>query len=294
MQVKLRYVAMNTAQPDAMAAYFTRYFGMRETARGRKGEIALSDGWFKLCLFPAWPENEVGGIRHYGIAIDDFGALERRLPKGCVASSSSGDFHGEHIITDPFGGTWAVSARNFGMDDRGRDVHGIPRIRHCAIYTRETQPVLEWVTGMFGWREINVSTKISTLSTFPLRMAGDGHTNFTILPFDFVSHFGLENQRPISDEHRAKQWVPQHFGWVVPDLKALCDALPDDRKDMTMMPENMGEYSALDPDTNRMDISETKGFEVDYNIWERGAGRGGPPPFIMVRNEKGERINVPV
>jgi catechol 2,3-dioxygenase-like lactoylglutathione lyase family enzyme len=294
LRASIRFIAMNSDDPQRMADYFTGYFGLRVLAQDATGAIALTDGWFKLALLPSWPANEVGGIAHYGLAVDDIAALKARIAQhgGTIGPDAGGDFHGEYRIADPFGGQWSISARTFGMDDAGRDVHGIPRIRHTAIYTAKPQPVLDWMEAAFGLQEINVSQKIRTLSTLPLRMCGDGQCNFTILPFDFVSHFGLENQRAISAEHRAKQWVPQHFGWVIPDLMNLCGKLPEGRKDMTLMPENMGEYSAIDPDGNRMDITGSKGFEVTFNVWERADGRGGPPPFIMVRNEKGERVPV--
>ncbi len=294
----IRFIAMNTEDPQRMADYFGDYFGMREIAHGAKGEIALSDGWFKLALLPSWPANEVGGIAHYGVTVDDLDALRARLAQygGTLDADEGGDFHGAYRVHDPFGGQWSVSVhdsgRAFGMNDSGQDAHDRPRIRHAAIYMKDTQASLDWIEAVFGLREINVSRKIRTLSTLPLRMCGDGQCNFTILPFNFISHFGQENQRVISAEHRARQWMPQHFGWVIPDLMGLCGHLPEHAKDMNLMPENMGEYSAIDPDGNRMDITGGKGFEVDFNVWERAEGRGGPPPFIMVRNAQGERVNV--
>jgi hypothetical protein len=45
---------------------------------------------------------------------------------------------------------------------------------------------------------------------------------------------------------------------------------------------NMAEFQALDPDQNRFDLSQTKGFEVDFDVWERGDGPGGPPESIRI------------
>ena len=53
-------------------------------------------------------------------------------------------------------------------------------------------------------------------------------------------------------------------------------ALPDELKQVSNKRPNvrdMAEFRIFDPDLNAIDLSQTKGFEVDFDVWERAAGR---------------------
>jgi hypothetical protein len=61
-----------------------------------------------------------------------------------------------------------------------------------------------------------------------------------------------------------------HIGFLVSDLKATMEVLssavkinkrPDDRP--------YAEYRITDPEGNRLDLSQSKGWEVGINQWER-------------------------
>jgi len=67
MKAFVRYLAVNTTRPKAMADYYKKYFGLSEVVRSAEGDIALSDGWFKPCLLAHWPDDEIAGMSHYGI-----------------------------------------------------------------------------------------------------------------------------------------------------------------------------------------------------------------------------------
>jgi catechol 2,3-dioxygenase-like lactoylglutathione lyase family enzyme len=63
-----------------------------------------------------------------------------------------------------------------------------------------------------------------------------------------------------------------HIGFLVANLKATMDDLssavtiqkrPDDRP--------YAEFRFADPDGNRLDLSQDKGWEVDLNKWEKVA-----------------------
>jgi hypothetical protein len=64
MKAFVRYLAVNTTRPEAMADYYKKYFGLNEVVRSAEGDIALSDGWFKLCLLAHWPDDEIAGMSH--------------------------------------------------------------------------------------------------------------------------------------------------------------------------------------------------------------------------------------
>ena len=281
MKAFVRYLAVNTPRPEAMADYYMQYFGLHEVVRSPDGDIALSDGWFKLCLLAHWPDDEIAGMSHYGLAVDDLAALQARLtqfgPYAEIARDRGGDFHGEYFVLDPQGMPWSISTRDFGLSGGAPKTFGVPRIRHAELSVGDTHRQMQWMIDVFGLREINCSKKIREAgSKFAIRMLGEGAINVTFLPFDHV-HPKVMSAR--QTEHR---WAVQHFGWVVPNMMGLIESLPEALRDPRPSTGNMAEFQALDPDENRFDLSQTKGFEVDFDVWERGDGPGGPPASIRM------------
>ena len=280
MKAFVRYLAVNTPRPEAMADYYKKYFGLREVVRSREGDIALSDGWFKLSLLARWPDAEIAGMSHYGVAVDDLDELQRRLKHfgepAEIGHDRGGDFHGEYYVLDPHGMPWSISTSEFGMSGNVPKPFGVPRIRHAEISVGTTHRQMEWMIDVFGLREINCSKKIRDAgSKFAIRMLGDGVVNVTFLPFDHI------HPKVMSARQTEHKWAVQHFGWVVPDMMGLIESLPEALRD-TPSTGNMAEFQALDPDENRFDLSQTKGFEVDFDPWERADGPGGPPDSIRI------------
>lgn len=281
MEAYIRYLAVNTERPAAMADYYKQYFGMREAARSPAGDIALSDGWFKVALLARWPQGEIAGLSHYGIAIDDLDALRARLQRfGAGADlepDQGGDFHGDYFVRDPHGMRWSISLAGFGLADGRAETRGVPRIRHAELSVGDTHREMEWMATVFGLREVNTSLKIRQAGAkFAIRMLGEGVINVTFLPFDQV------HPKRMSEEQTRSKWAIQHFGWVVPDIGGLMKRLPEGMADWGEMTGNMAEHQALDPDGNRLDLSQSLGFEVDFDVWERGHGVGGPPASIRM------------
>lgn len=281
MKAFVRYLAVNTKRPEEMAGYYKRYFDLGEVARSKEGDIALSDGWFKLCLLAHWPDDEIAGMSHYGIAVDSLDELQARLkqfgPQAEIGKGRGGDFHGDYFVLDPHGMPWAISTRDFGLPGGAPKPFGVPRIRHAELSVGDTHREMQWMNDVFGLREVNSSVKIRAAgSTFAIRMLGDGAINVTFLPFDHV------HPKVMSARQTERKWAVQHFGWVVPDMMGLIDSLPEQLRDPRPSTGNMAEFQALDPDENRFDLSQTKGFEVDFDLWERGDGPGGPPTSIRI------------
>ncbi len=172
---------------------------------------------------------------------------------------------------------WSISTSDFGMRGSVAKPFGVPRIRHAELSVGETHRQMDWMIDVFGLREINCSKKIRDAgSKFAIRMLGDGAINVTFLPFDHV------HPKVMSARQTEHKWAVQHFGWVVPDMMGLIESLPGELRDMRPSTGNMAEFQALDPDENRFDLSQNKGFEVDFDVWERGNGPGGPPDSIRI------------
>ena len=225
MKAFVRYLAVNTTRPEAMADYYKKYFGLSEVVRSTDGDIALSDGWFKLCLLARWPDDEIAGMSHYGIAVDNLDVLQSRLTQfgsfAEIGTGRGGGFHGEHYVLDPQGMPWAISTNDFGMPKNGPKSVGVPRIRHAELSVGDTHREMQWMIDVFGLREINCSKKIREAgSKFAIRMLGDGALNVTFLPFDHV------HPEVMSERQTERKWAVQHFGWVVPDMMGLIYRLP--------------------------------------------------------------------
>jgi catechol 2,3-dioxygenase-like lactoylglutathione lyase family enzyme len=276
----MRYVAINTKQPERMADHYQQHFGLREVARSSDGDISLTDGWMKLSLLAHWPDNEITGISRYGIAIADLDELKAKLSrKGGpedLQPDLGGDHRGEYILRDPYGMPWSISARNFGLGDRPENA-GVLRIRHAEISVANTDRHMAWMIDTLGFEEIHTSVKFrKSGNPFPLRQLGDGQMNVTFLPFDRVPG------KRMSAEQRENKWAIQHFGWVLPDMYEFVSGVPMALRSLYTKEGNMAEYRVFDPDGNAMDLSEENGFEVAFDLWERGTGPGGPPQVIRV------------
>src|SRR5512145_292614 len=106
MESQIRYLAIVSERPEALAGFYSRYFSMRELGRSDSGDIALTDGFYNISLLK--PRNgEPLGISHFGLTIDDIGAVESRLrrfaPNTEVRELEGGLFRGDYMVTDPSG-----------------------------------------------------------------------------------------------------------------------------------------------------------------------------------------------
>jgi catechol 2,3-dioxygenase-like lactoylglutathione lyase family enzyme len=59
-----------------------------------------------------------------------------------------------------------------------------------------------------------------------------------------------------------------HFGWLVSDLELAVKVLPDGWASIRPS-RGMAEWRGLDPDGNEFDLSQTKGYQVDADVWAR-------------------------
>src|SRR5215467_10726747 len=117
MNSRIRYLAMVSERPDALARFYSTYFGMRELGRSDAGDIALTDGFYNISVLK--PRNGAAepGISHFGITIQDIGAVERSLkdfaPNTEIRQEEGGLFHGDYRVSDPSGQTVSLSTHEF-------------------------------------------------------------------------------------------------------------------------------------------------------------------------------------
>jgi catechol 2,3-dioxygenase-like lactoylglutathione lyase family enzyme len=275
---QLSYLAIIAERPDALADFYSEHFGLTELGRSAAGDVSMTDGFFNLTFLKRRPElgesNDRLGLHHIGIAVEDIAEIEKRLATvapGQRLLRECGDLHhGEYRVCDPNGIPVSISTRHFGVTPRPR---GLPSIRHIALSVVKREEAAQFYAGLFGLRETSVSQSRRQTGR-PARHMGEGNTNLAILPDpDLMRELGEE--REVADRFYAintRDGVA-HFGFVVADVDAILRRMPrevseainerpGDRRDMA-------ELRVFDPEWNGIDISQRKGFEVDFDVWVR-------------------------
>lgn len=259
---RIRYLAVHSEKPEELAQFYKRYLQMEEIGRSPEGDISLTDGFYNFTLFkrrPALgePRMEVG-LHHLGLEVDSLEEVKASYlkfnPRGVIVRESGDIHHGELRIHDPDGNPVSLSEKGFGVTKS----RTLPRIAHVAYNTHDPEGMLGFYEQVLGLKEVSSSyayRKEGKLNRF----AGDGFTNLAIHPF--------YNARSVGHEAR---FGINHIGFLVKDLKAIMEELssiisvkprPADRP--------YAEFRFRDPEENALDLSQTKGYEVDVDKWER-------------------------
>jgi catechol 2,3-dioxygenase-like lactoylglutathione lyase family enzyme len=260
MESQVRYLAIVSEQPEVLAGFYTRYFSMRELDRSSRGDVALTDGFYNISILT--PRNgEPRGISHFGVTIDDIGAVEARLrqfaPQTEIQKDAGGLFHGDYLLTDPSGQTVALSSHQFHTPAVERE---FPCIRHLALCVSNNDEVLDFYVNVFGFRESSTSKKIRDQNRV-VRWAADGATAMAILPD--------KSRRDMNERESPKDGL-NHFGWLVNDIQHFLESLPAGCLSERPSSRPMAEYRGFDPDRNPFDISQDKGYEIDVDRWVHG------------------------
>jgi len=263
---RIRYLAFLCADPAALADFYRHDFGLDEIGRSADGDITLSDGGFNVTLFrlrPSLREPRMElGLHHLGIAVDDVEAAvaryRTRYPRGTVIAESGDLQHGEVRIFDPECHPVTLSQTNFGLPAGSAR---IPRIAHMALNALDTEAILAFYTGVFGFREVfEAHAESRKRPGYRNKHVGDGHTNVAIQAF----YSGEEG-------HEARFGIA-HFGFLVPSSKAMAEQDAAGGATVKARPAHrtQSEIRMRDPDGNGCDLSQ-RGWEVDTGKWVRAA-----------------------
>lgn len=261
---RIRYLAMLSADPAALAGFYIRQLGLDELGHSSDGDVTLTDGGFNLTLFRnrdalREPHKE-NGLHHLGIAV---ASLEQTLdryrafnPRGVIVPESGDLQHGEVRIYDPECNPVSLSERDFGVPASAARV---PRIAHIALNALDTLLVFDFYAQVFGFRELLAAHAARRAEHgYRNRHVGDGHSNVAIQAFHneeegFEPRFGIA-----------------HIGFLVPDSKAAADAVQ--QAGATVTPRSarrtQSEIRMRDPEGNGCDLSQ-RGWEVDIDKWVR-------------------------
>lgn len=264
MQARLRYLAFLTDNPGELADFYLRHLDIEELGRSNHGDVAITDGFFNISFIKRRPELHESrtecGLHHVGMEVDNLAeTLERYRalrPNMPIIDEPGGLHFGEVRIFDPEGTAISLSEKSFGVGNRP---DRLPRVRHIAYNALWPEGILNFFTLIFGFHELD-SSRERRKQGRANRFAGDGFTNLAIHPFYSPS-----------EGHEARYGV-NHFGVLVSDVR---HAVEDFSREMPVAkrPDTrpFAEYRVRDPEGNMLDLSQTKGWEVDVNKWERAA-----------------------
>jgi catechol 2,3-dioxygenase-like lactoylglutathione lyase family enzyme len=261
---RIRYLAILSENPAALAGFYVRNFGLDEIGRTPDGDVTLTDGGFNLTMIRPSPglrepHMEIG-LHHLGIAVEDIDAVVARYrafdPHAVVVKESGDLQHGEVRIYDPECNPVSLSQRNFGL---GSASPRVPRIAHMALNALNPERLLAFYREVFGLRELFAAHAESRKKPgYRNKHVGDGHTNVAIQTF-------------YSDEegHEARFGIA-HIGFLVPDSKAMAEQVQRNGAIVKARPavRTQSEIRMRDPEGNGCDLSQ-RGWEVDVDKWVR-------------------------
>ncbi len=258
----MRYLAFLSDDPAALADFYARHFELDELGRSNEGDVSLGDGFYNLTFLKRRDDllelhNETG-LHHVGLQVANLSAAlaqYRQLrPGGVVVPEKGGVHFGELRVFDPEMTPVTLSEGDFAVGARRPR---LPRIAHVAFNALVPQDIMTFYGAIAGFREVGTSFTFRQRGRLN-RFGGDGVTNLAIHPF--------YND---TEGHEARFGV-NHFGFRVDDMERRLDALSKEIH-VAPRPESrpFAEYRLFDPEGNKFDLSQNKGWEVDVNVWDK-------------------------
>jgi catechol 2,3-dioxygenase-like lactoylglutathione lyase family enzyme len=260
----LRYIAFISEDPERIATFYNRFLGTEEIGRSAEGDISISDGFYNLTFFSKRaalrePIMEVG-LHHIGLEVEDLEEVKARYvklnPRGVIMDESADIHHGEIRIYDPECHPVSLSTKSFGVKQQTKQ---FPRIRHIAYNALDPDRMLEFYIQVLGLREVPTSY-VRRQQGAGNRFGGDGSTNLAIHPF-----------YSRTEGHEVRFGI-NHVGFLVDNMQATIAELSSALK-VAPRPSTRpyAEFRFRDPEGNALDLSQTKGWEVDIGKWEKAA-----------------------
>jgi catechol 2,3-dioxygenase-like lactoylglutathione lyase family enzyme len=261
----LRYVAFISEEPEKIADFYNRFLGTKEIGRSPEGDVSLTDGFYNLSFFKKRAAlREPGmetGLHHVGVGVENLEEVKARYlqfnPRGVIMDEAGDVHHGELRIYDPECHPVSLSERNFGVS--ASDEKRFPRIRHVAYNALDPEKMLQFYNQVFGLREVPTSY-VRRQQGLGNRFGGDGFTNLAIHPF-----------YSRAEGHEVRFGI-NHIGFLVDNVQATIAELSSVLK-IAPRPSTRpyAEFRFRDPEGNALDLSQTKGWEVDIGKWEKAA-----------------------
>ena len=261
----LRYIAYLAEDPAKLADFYRRFLGTEELSRSAEGDISVTDGFYNVTFFkkrPALGEMHMEtGLHHIGLQVDDLEEVKGRFlklnPRGLILQEPNDVHHGEIRLHDPECRPVTVATHDYGVPaDKAKR---FPRIRHIAYNALDPETMLLFYIQVFGLREIP-SSYLRRQQGRGNRFCADGQTNLAIHPF----YNRIEG-------HEARFGI-NHIGFLTHEMQATIAELSTLLK-IAPRPATRpySEFRFRDIEGNALDLSQTKGWEVDVDKWETAA-----------------------
>lgn len=261
----LRYVAYLAEDPAKLVDFYRRFLGTEELGRTAEGDITITDGYYNLTFFKKrsglGEMNMELGLHHIGLQVDDLEEVKGRYlklnPRGMIIQEANDLQHGQIRLHDPECRPVAVSTTSFGVP-ASREKQ-FPRVRHIAYNALDPETMLLFYTQVFRLREIPSSYQ-RRQQGLGNRFCADGKTNLAIHPF----------YSPV-EGHEAKYGI-NHIGFLTNTMQATMAELSSVLK-IAPRPSTRpyAEFRFRDLEGNALDLSQTKGWEIDVDKWESAA-----------------------
>jgi len=261
----LRYIAYLANEPEKLAEFYRRFLGTEELGRSAEGDISITDGYYNLTFFkkrPSLGEMHMElGLHHIGLQVEDLEEVKGRIirfnPRGMIIQEPNDLQHGEIRIHDPECRPVTMSTSSFGVP--ASKEKRFPRVRHIAYNALDPEIVLQFYTQVFRLREIPSSYQRREQGRGN-RFCADGKTNLAIHPF----YNRIEG-------HEAKYGI-NHIGFLTNEMQATVAELSTVLK-IAPRPATRpyAELRFRDIEGNALDLSQTKGWEVDVDKRESAA-----------------------
>jgi catechol-2,3-dioxygenase len=258
----LRYVAYLSEDPEKLVDFYHRFLGTEELGRSPDGDVTITDGFYNLTFFKKRPQlgemHMETGLHHIGLEVDDLEEVAARFlklnPRGTIVQETDDLQHGAIRIHDPECRPVSLSTKGFGVP-KAKEKQ-FPRVRHIAYNALDPETMLFFYTQVLGLREVPSSHE-RRRQGLGNRFCGDGKTNLAIHPF----YSRVEG-------HEAKYGI-NHIGFLTEEMDALMAELQSVLKIAPRpLTRPYAEFRFRDPEGNALDLSQTKGWEVDINKWE--------------------------
>jgi catechol 2,3-dioxygenase-like lactoylglutathione lyase family enzyme len=278
---RIRYLAVNSDNPDALAEFYKTHLGMEELGRSTEGDVSLTDGYFNLTFLKQRLEQDElrrdPGAHHIGLEVDDISDTVSRyrqmIPGGVTVREAGGPHYGEVRIFDPECNPVSLSEVAFGMTSEERR---LPRMAHIAFHLLQPQRTADFYMNLFGLRELPTTELRRKAGRFNCFL-GDGFTNLALHPYyrsrDEDGHatynrVGHDNKPEKLEERR---FGIHHFGFLMRDARQKVAELSDSTVAVADRPSvrPYAEYRAVDIEGNAFDLSQHKGWEVDIDKWDK-------------------------
>jgi catechol 2,3-dioxygenase-like lactoylglutathione lyase family enzyme len=256
----LRYLAFLCKNARDLADFYKTYFELEEIGRSKDGDITLTDGFYKFAFFQM--RDDLGETRmearvhHVGLAVDSIAEVEKLYrefnPRGVLVEERKGAQYGDVRIFDPECNPVILSESGFGL---GAGSHRLPRMRHVAFGFLTPENFFNFYAEVFGLREVKTSYRWREIGK-QNRFMGDGFTNVAVHPF-YNGTVGYEASYGIN-----------HFGFLLGELDNTVARLSKVVPTAPRPDRPYEDYRVRDPEGNGIDLSYTKGYEVDVDKWD--------------------------